>query len=172
VANDQYDREVSRMINGGHSALAEDFNSNLHEHFKVARQANMKPRLGAEEEPGGVVGGPFESPSEHDGPVHKRTLMHKNGHEAFIEHNRKTGDVKGSAWSNNGSSSMVPEHNDPKKFRESIKNAKSLNYTGDESPEEQIRRAEGPKPDRRIDLYQKDMKRKAEQAKADLREKS
>ena len=31
-------------IDGGNSALANDFNSNLHEHFKVARSENMIPK--------------------------------------------------------------------------------------------------------------------------------
>jgi hypothetical protein len=42
----------------------------------------------------------------------------------------------------------------------------------DESPEEQVRRAEGPKPDRRIDLFQKDMNRKKKEETQNLREKS
>lgn len=64
-------------IDGGSSALndsaiAQDFNKNLHEHFKMARRANMKPEALGEGDRGELT--------------HPQT-----GAKLYIEHNPKTG---------------------------------------------------------------------------------
>jgi hypothetical protein len=107
--------------------MAEDFNSSLHEHFKMARRANMK-RTENNEDP------PIETyrPSEYE---HTVPLTHHDTMALLdIRHNRKTGEVVSSPY-HATSSSPDGSYHDPFEARKALNEAKrtSRNFQASES---------------------------------------
>ena len=108
-------------INGGSSALAEDFNSNLHEHFNVLRKHQMrpnKPSTGNE----GSFAEEGENSREFIGGPPLPSGSHSN--HAVIHHNPKTGSVR--SETSPMSESGYPEQifsKSPKKFSKNLSEA-------------------------------------------------
>jgi hypothetical protein len=123
-------------IDGGQSALdgmAVDFNQNLHEHFKVARRANMKTALQT------PYIGSSNDPSEREGSKKTITLYHglktaeQGGHAQMqLTHNRKTGEVSSTAQSPDYPYGESAEPtSSPKELRENLNKVKKISRNTD-----------------------------------------